>query len=169
MEVSLAIILIVCGLILLVLGFIGSVAPGPGPPLAFAALLLLEFGGVHDYNNLLLIAIGLVVLVIFVADYFIPIAATKKFGGSKQGVRGSTLGVVIGFIVMLWTGPLAIILGPFLGAMVGELIAGKPANEAAKVGLGTLMGFLVGVVGKLMTSFLILITFAYGVIAHFIN
>jgi uncharacterized protein YqgC (DUF456 family) len=59
-----------------------------------------------------------VVVVIQVLDYFIPAWGTKKFGGTKWGVWGSTIGLLLGFLM----GPLGIVLGPFVGAVVGELL-----------------------------------------------
>jgi uncharacterized protein len=82
-------------------------------------------------------------------DYIIPAWGTKKFGGSKKGVIGSILGLIIG---MIFFGPLGIILGPFVGAVAGELMAGKDNSAALKAGFGSFVGFLTGTLLKLIAS-----------------
>ena len=87
-------------------------------------------------------------MLIQVLDYFIPIWGTKKFGGTKIGVWGSVIGMIVG----LFFAPLGIILGPFVGAIIGELIAGKETKLAIKAGFGAFIGFLFGTIAKLIVG-----------------
>jgi len=154
------IILAVIGAALVLIGFIGSILPIiPGPPISWAGLLLLKWTDyVNDhgaaYENALWILLFFVVLVT-ILDYVVPILGTKKFGGSKRGVWGATIGVVVG----LFFGPLGIIIGPFLGAYIGEITTGKKEREALRAAWGSFMGFLLGVGLKLMVCGAILFFF----------
>lgn len=142
----------ILGSFLVLIGFFGSILPIiPGPPISWAGFLLLKWthyisGNPSGYQNVLWILLFFVVLVT-ILDYVVPIMGTKKYGGSKRGVWGATLGVVAG----LFFGPLGIILGPFIGAYLGEISTGKKDKEALRAAWGSLMGFLLGVGLKLMT------------------
>jgi uncharacterized protein YqgC (DUF456 family) len=145
------VLLAVLGAALVMIGFIGSILPViPGPPISWVGLLLLKWTDfVNDngeaYGNALWILLFFVVLVT-ILDYVVPIMGTKKFGGSKRGVWGATIGVVVG----LFFGPLGIIIGPFLGAFIGEITTGKKEREALRAAWGSFVGFLLGVGMKLM-------------------
>ena len=147
MDLTLAIL----GLALVLVGFIGSIMPIiPGPPISWAGFLLLKWTHYIDnraegYETALWVLLFFVVLVT-VLDYVVPILGTKKFGGSKRGVWGATIGVVVG----LFFGPLGIIIGPFLGAYIGEITTGKKDREALRAAWGSFVGFLLGVGMKLM-------------------
>ncbi len=147
MDISLAVL----GAALVLVGFIGSILPIiPGPPISWAGLLLLKWTDYADdhgaaYENTLWILLFFVVLVT-ILDYVVPIMGTKKYGGSKRGVWGATIGVVVG----LFFGPLGIIVGPFLGAFIGEITTGKKEKQALRAAWGSFMGFLLGVGLKLM-------------------
>ncbi|MBE9518450.1 MAG: DUF456 domain-containing protein [Bacteroidetes bacterium] len=147
MDITLAVL----GAALVLVGFLGSVLPIiPGPPISWAGLLLLKWTDYVDdhgaaYENALWILLFFVILVT-ILDYVVPIMGTKKYGGSKRGVWGATIGVVVG----LFFGPLGIIIGPFLGAYIGEITTGKKDREALRAAWGSFMGFLLGVGLKLM-------------------
>ena len=106
------------------------------------------------YENALWILLFFVILVT-ILDYVVPIMGTKRYGGSKRGVWGATIGVVVG----LFFGPLGIIIGPFLGAYIGEITTGKKDREALRAAWGSFMGFLLGVGLKLMVCGTILFFF----------
>ncbi len=144
------ILFITLGVVLLLLGLVGCIAPVlPGPPLAYAALLLLQISGVADLSWTTLCIWLLIVIVVQVLDFVVPSLGTKYTGGSDSGKRGALVGTILGIFVMPW----GIILGPFLGALVGELMAGRTTGEALLSGLGSLMGFLFGTVLKLALCF----------------
>lgn len=132
-------ILLLLGLLLMVGGIVGSFLPIiPGPPTSWLGLLLLHLTSKIETNwTFLGITLGIAVLVT-IADYIIPAIGTKKFGGSKYGIWGSTIGLVIGLIFT----PVGMILGLFLGALIGELINDrKDLKKALKASLGSVIGF----------------------------
>lgn len=139
-------VLLVLGFISLILGIVGCIAPFlPGPPLSYLALLLLHWTRFAQYPSSILWLFAALTVIVTVIDYFIPIWGTRKWGGSGAGVTGATIGLVLGFFFP----PLGIILGPFLGAVVGEYLAGKKTHEALKSGLGAFVGFILGTAIKL--------------------
>jgi uncharacterized protein YqgC (DUF456 family) len=147
MDITLAVL----GALLVLIGFFGSILPVlPGPPISWAGFLLLRWTSYADdrgtgYENTLWILLFFVI-VVTILDYVVPIMGTKKFGGSKRGVWGATIGVVVG----LFFGPLGIIIGPFLGAYIGEISTGKKEKEALRAAWGSFVGFMLGVGLKLM-------------------
>jgi len=135
-------ILIVIAAILIVLGLLGCFLPViPGPPLSFGGLLILHFTRWGDINTDLLLWLGIAAAIATALDYVFPVWATKRFGGSKRGVWGSTIGLVVG---LFFFPPLGIIIGPFVGAFIGEMTANQNQRSALKSALGSFVGFLLG-------------------------
>jgi len=144
------------------LGIIGCLVPVlPGPPLSYIGLVLIHFTRFADISSNLFIVLGVITVIVTVLDYVVPIWGTKKFGGSKYGIRGATVGLIIG----LFLGPVGIIVGPFVGAFVGELIFKDDVRYALKAGFGSLLGFLMGVGLKLAASAAITFYFIKSIIA----
>nr|WP_320000286.1 DUF456 domain-containing protein [uncultured Draconibacterium sp.] len=144
------ILLIVLGALFIISGVLGCVLPIiPGPPLSYIGLLLLHFTERYQFSSKFLIIWAAITVVVYVLDYLIPAWGTKKFGGSKRGVFGSIIGLVIG---MFFFPPFGIIIGPFIGAVVGELTIGKDSGDALKSGFGSFLGFLAGTLLKLIAS-----------------
>ncbi|MFC2091116.1 DUF456 domain-containing protein, partial [Bacteroidota bacterium] len=144
------IILVIAGAALIIIGFIGSALPViPGPPLAWVGYLFLKWTDFisdnEHYETALYITLFLVILVT-VLDYVVPVWGTKKWGGSKAGMWGATIGLIIG----MFGGPIGIIVGPFVGAFIAETITGKQQKEALRAAWGSFLGFLLGVGMKLM-------------------
>lgn len=143
------IFLIILSGILIFVGFLGCVLPIlPGLPIGYIGLLVLHFTDKVQFSTQFLIVWAAIVVVLQVLDSVIPVWGTKKFGGSKKGVWGSTIGLVVG----LFFGPWGIVLGPFLGAVAGEFLAGKQTQEAIRAGFGAFVGFLSGTVLKLIAA-----------------
>lgn len=144
-------VLIILGFILLIAGLIGCIVPAiPGPPLSFVALILLQIathGEAFTTNEL--IFWGLLTVVVTVIDYIIPVAGAKKYGASKIGIWGSIIGLLIGIIFFP---PFGMFIGTFLGAIGGELIAGKHSPDALKAGWGVFIGTMLGIGIKLAAS-----------------
>ena len=139
--------LLIVGLILMIGGIAGCILPLlPGPPLCFLALLIQQLNGAPPFTTNFLLIWGSITIVVTVLDYVIPVYGTKKFGGSKYGIWGCTLGLLVG----LWLGPLGIIIGPFVGAFIGEIIASNNSSTALKSAFGSFLGFLVGTLLKLV-------------------
>ena len=141
------ILLIILGAICLLTGIIGCVLPVlPGVPLAYVGILLLQLTERVQFSWQFLVIWAVVVVVVQALDYFVPAWGTKRFGGSKWGIWGSTIGMLIGLFFGVW----GIILGPFIGAVVFELIDGKNTHAALRAGWGSFVGLMTGTILKLI-------------------
>ena len=142
------ILFIAIGSILLILAFIGCVVPVlPGPVLALAGLLCARGVAPHENPSLgMLSAAACLVAVITVLDYIVPAMGARKFNCSRMGVFGCVAGTITGLFFM----PFGLILGPFLGAMLGELIAGKKIQQSLKGAAGAFIGYATGILLKLV-------------------
>lgn len=148
-------------IMLMILGIAGCLLPIlPGPPLAYLGLVALHFTRFADISRNMFIILGVIAVVVTVIDYVVPIWGTRQFGGSKYGMRGATVGLIIG----LFLGPPGIIIGPFIGAFVGELIFKDDIRYALKAGFGSLLGFLTGVGLKLAAALLMTFYFVKALI-----
>ena len=155
------ILLIIGGILLMIGGLAGSVLPMlPGIPLSYVGILLLHFTSLVDFSPTFLIVWLLIVIIVQVLDYLIPIWGTKLFGGSKYGTWGSTIGIIVG----LFFSPIGIILGPFLGAVIGELIYGNNFSKALKAGFGAFLGFLTGTIAKLIIALVLIFFFVRAIV-----
>ena len=143
-------IYLVLGGLFAVIGLVGSIVPVlPGPPLAYVTLWMMWLYNSEEISISTLIVAGVIMIVITVLDYIAPVWLTKKGGGSKVGERGAIIGLIIG----LFLGPLGIILGPFFGAVIAELIYdGSNSQRAFRSGLGSFLSFFVGTGIKLAIS-----------------
>ena len=154
-------LLLALAIVLMILGIAGCLLPVlPGPPLTYLGLVVLHFTRFADIGKNLFIILGIVAVVVTVIDYIVPIWGTRQFGGSKYGMRGATVGLIIG----LFLGPPGIIIGPFIGAVVGEMIFKDDIRYALKAGFGSLLGFLTGVGLKLAASLLMTFYFIKALI-----
>jgi uncharacterized protein YqgC (DUF456 family) len=90
-----------------------------------------------------------ITLVVTVMDYVIPVYGTRKFGGTRYGMWGCTIGLIAGVFFPPW----GLIIGPFAGALVGELIGNNNSDKALKAALGSFVGFLFGTLLKLIACF----------------
>jgi len=125
------ILFVLLGLLCMFIGILGSFMPVlPGAPISWVGLLLLHLTEAIPMNFTYLgVTLGIAILV-FILDYIIPAIGTKKFGGSKYGVFGTTLGLIIGIIAPI---PFGIIIGPFVGAYIGEMLYQNNSKVATKV------------------------------------
>ena len=138
----------------MLLGILGSFLPIlPGPITSWVGLLLLHFTNAIPMNWVFLgITLGIAIAV-WLLDYMIPALGAKKFGGSKAGMIGATLGLVLGIVFL---GPLGIIIGPFMGAFVGEQLSKNDSKRAFKAAIGSFLGFLTSTLIKFIISIIYL-------------
>ncbi len=142
---------IALGFLFIILGLMGFLIPAlPGPPVAYAGLWLQQIREPDAYSATFLLTWGAIVMVVLVLDYYIPVWGTKKLGGSKYGMWGCT----IGFLAAFWLGPWGIIIGPFAGAFLGELLANQTQKKALKAAFGAFLGFLGGSLFKIIVCLL---------------
>jgi hypothetical protein len=141
-------LLITLGALLLLVGFLGCILPViPGPSISFLALIVLESTGLIDFDNQLLWTLFFIMVIITVIDYVIPIWFVRKAGASRKAMVGSALGLIIGIFAFP---PLGIIIGPFVGAFVGELMQTNDTSKALKGGLAAFAGFVFGSLLKII-------------------
>ena len=138
------IVLLVLGFVLMLTGILGSFLPVlPGTPVSWLGLLLLHLtAAVPDDWWFLGITLA-IALIVFAMDYLIPALGTKKFGGTKAGMIGTTLGLVVAIVFPI-LGILGIIIWPFVGAFLGELLNKADQKSALKAAFGSFIGFLTG-------------------------
>lgn len=158
--------LVLIGVICMLIGILGSFLPVlPGPPISWLGLLLLHLT-IAVPNNWFFLAVTFVIAIgVTVLDYIIPAAGTKKFGGSKYGIWGSILGLLVAIIFPI-LGPLGIIVWPFVGALVGELLHNKDQNRALKAAFGSFIGFITGTFLKFIVTLIYAGLFVAIVLDH---
>jgi uncharacterized protein YqgC (DUF456 family) len=136
---------------LVLVGLAGLVLPGlPGAPLLFGGLFLAawmeDFAFVGPWT---LTALGLMAVLTYAVDFVAGALGAKKFGASKYAMIGAFAGAVVG----IFFGLPGLLLGPFCGAVAGELMAKRSFEEATAAGVGTTIGLLVGVAAKMTLAF----------------
>lgn len=147
--------LLILGFCLIIGGIIGSILPAlPGLPLSWLGLLCLFFIPEIQINYWLLGITLLFTIVISILDYIIPAQGTKKFGGTKYGIWGTNIGLVIGFFIPI---PFGFIIGAFLGAFIGELIYNSNDQKRAfNAAIGSFLGFIAGTFMKVFYGLILL-------------
>jgi uncharacterized protein YqgC (DUF456 family) len=150
--------------IFMFLGIIGSFLPVlPGPLTSWIGLLILHLTDAVPMNWTFLIITFIIALGIWLLDYIIPAMGTKKFGGSRAGMIGTTVGLIIGLIFL---GPFGIIIGPFAGAFIGELMNKSDSQTAMKAAFGSFLGFLTSAFIKFIVA---VIFFGFYLVKFFDN
>lgn len=150
-------ILLIVSAGLIITGIIGSFLPIiPGPITSWLGLLAICQIQDFSANNTLLTITFIVAITIFITDYFIPIIGSKYFGGSKYGIVGTSIGLLIGLFSPI---PFGIIIGAFLGALIGEYFGGKSVSEGIKPAIGSLVGIISSSIIKFITGFSFLIIY----------
>ncbi len=143
-------------ILLFIISFIGLVYPIiPSAVFLFGGIIL--YGLLFSFTpfNWLFWTIQvLLLLLLFIADYVANLIGVKKFGGSKAGIWGSTIGIIVGPFIIPVVG---ILIGPFLGAIIAELAVNKKEwKQAVRIGVGSVIGFISSVVTKgLIQAFMI--------------
>lgn len=147
------------GAVLMILGILGSFLPVlPGIPFSWLGLLLLYLAPSVPINYWVLgISLALAVI-IYVLQLVIPAMGTKKYGGSKSGMWGATIGLVIGIFVPI---PLGIIIGAFVGAFIGEIINKSDSKSALRAAYGSFIGLLASTFMEFIVSVGFLLFFIY--------
>lgn len=149
--------------VLVVIGLLGTVLPAlPGLPLVFGGMLLAAW--VDDFEKIsifTIVVLGLLTLLSVVVDFWASAAGAKRVGASRLAVIGAVVGTIAG----LFFGLIGVFVGPFIGALAGELLQRRSVHhgdigDAAKIGLGTWMGIILGTVLKLALAFMMIGLFA---------
>ena len=159
------IIIIICT-VLLLLGLLGCFIPIiPGPPLAYIALLILTAFTDYECSDGFLWQWAGIVVLVTIADYWLQIYGVKKFGGTKKAINGTMIGLFVGICTPI---PLGFIIGPFFGALIGAYLDNKDdVLKVIKIATGALIGFVGGLVLKLVVCFYLLREFYLTIQEYF--
>lgn len=152
-----SLIIIIC-VVLLVLGLLGCFVPViPGPPLAYAALLILSIFTDCKFEDSFLVQWAGIVIAVTVADFWLQVYGVKKFGGTKKAINGTMIGLFVGVFAPI---PFGFIIGPFAGAFIGAYLDEKEdMMKVLKIASGALIGFIGGLVLKLVVCVYLLYEF----------
>ena len=149
--------------ILLVTGIAGMILPGlPGAVLVWLGIVAYGFLNPHVHWSMTFFLLeGLLALLTYAVDYLATVWGVKKFKGTTAGAVGAILGMTFVFIM----GPPGLIIGPFIGAVTGELLYGGEMRQALTSGFGTFVGFLVATFARLLICGIMISWFVAKVIA----
>lgn len=152
-------VLLIAGFVCCLIGILGSFLPVlPGVSISWLGLILLYFTKSIPANYWVLGSTFIIMITISVLDYTIPAASAKKFGGTKYGVYGCNIGLILGFFFP----PIGFIILPFVGAFIGELVFNyRDHRRAFRSALGALSGFLLSVFIKFLVCLSFLFVFIY--------
>jgi uncharacterized protein YqgC (DUF456 family) len=141
---------IIAGILILV-GIAGTILPAlPGVPLVFAGMLLGAWA--NDFQEVpvwVVVLLGVMTLLSLAVDFFASLLGAKRAGASKKALWGAAIGTFAG----MFFGIPGLLLGPFVGAVAGEMMGGREWREASKVGFGTWLGIAIGTALKLALAF----------------
>ena len=154
-------VIFIIAFVLLFLGLLGSMIPGlPGPPLSYIGILLIHFFAGTQFSTSFLLTWAVIVILVFLLDYFMQVWGVKKFGGGRKAIIGTFLGLFMG----LFFPPIGLLLGPFFGAFIGALLEVRgDNNRALKVAVGSFIGFVTGTILKLVISSVLLYYAIYNI------
>ncbi len=146
---------------LLAVGMAGLILPVvPGTALILAGFVV--YGLIAGFEQLtwgFWLGQGLLALASHLLDYLATVLGVRMQGGSRAAVWGALLGLLAIFVI----GPFGIVLGPLVGAMAGELLMGQPHDRALRSGVGTVLGLLLGILGKLLLGCIMCLWFVLRV------
>jgi uncharacterized protein len=149
-----SLLLWVLGAVLVVVGLAGTLLPLlPGIPLMLVGMILAAWA--DDFTRIggvTLVILAVLTALSFVIELAAAALGAKRVGASREAIAGAALGTVLGFFL----GLAGLILGPFVGALAGELMARRDPARAVHVGIGAWVGFLVGTIAKLAVAFMML-------------
>ena len=143
---------------LIAVGLAGTIVPVlPGVPVVFAGMLLAAWAdGFAHVGTVTLVVLGMLAAIALVIDVIAGLHGARRVGASRQAVVGAALGTIVG----LFLGIPGLLVGPFAGALLGELVAGSGMHKATRVGAGAWLGYVLGAVAKLAICFAMLGIFA---------
>ncbi len=153
-------VLIIIGSLLAIGGILGSILPVlPGPILGYGALILLQLTSKHPFSLMFFVVWAVIIAILTFLDYVIPLRWTKRYGGSKRGIRGSTIWLVLSVLVLpilgisIWPfGLFGLIWWPLIWAYIGEKLSGKSHRHALRSARWARIGFVTGSLLKLIVS-----------------
>ena len=154
-------VLVALAAILMLVGVLGSFLPMlPGIPISWIGLLLLHLTGSIPMNYTFLGVTLLITIIIFALQYAIPALGTKYLGGSKQGMWGATIGLFAGIFIPV---PFAILIAPFVGAYIGEILNKADSHTALRAASGSFIGLLASTFMEFVVTAIFLLLYIWKV------
>ena len=141
-------------------GLVGTIVPAlPGVPLVFAGLLLGAWAGNFIQVSWTTVGIlGALTILAWLIDFLAAAMGAKRLGASQRAFWGAAFGAVVG----MFFGIPGIVLGPFVGAVVAEISAGRSVHQASRAGYGAWIGVVLGTAAKLAIAFLMVGVFIFS-------
>ena len=154
--------LFVLAAVMILAGLVGTILPAlPGVPLIFAGMLLAAWAdGFMHISVWTMVLLGFLCLLAVAVDVVASLLGAKRVGASGWALFGAAVGTFAGFFF----GIPGLLLGPFVGALAGELVAGGTMRRATEVGIGTWIGLLFGTLAKIALSFAMLGIFIFALV-----
>lgn len=147
------IVWIIIGSLFVIAGIAGAFLPVlPGAPLSYIALLILQFALGAPFSWTFLVIWGIVVAVVATLDGLIPAEGARRMGGSRYGIWGCLIG---GFLGVLMFPPFGLLIGPIVGAFIGEWMYGRKTDSAFRAAMGSFVGFLIASLLKVSVSLIL--------------
>ena len=145
------VLLWILGAVLVLVGLAGVILPAlPGTILIFAGLLLAAWAdGFARVGTATLVAIGVIAAASYLVEFGAAALGAKHLGASRRAMAGAALGTLFG----LFFGLPGLILGPFVGAVVGELTVAPDVRRAGRAGVSAWIGFAIGTAVKIGLAF----------------
>ncbi|MDQ0975833.1 hypothetical protein F4694_001798 [Bacillus niacini] len=146
-------------IVLFIIGFVGLVYPIiPSVLFLLAGYILYGvFFSFEPFGWFFWVIQSFFIILLFVADYIANMIGVQKYGGSKAGVWGSTIGLLVGPFIIPFLG---ILVGPFIGAVGAELLVNKrDFKNSLKIGFGSVVGFISSVITKAIIQTLMIVYF----------
>jgi uncharacterized protein YqgC (DUF456 family) len=140
----------------MIIGIIGSIVPVlPGPLSSWVGLFIFSnIGGVEVSGKLIIICL-IIAIGIFILDYIIPIYTSKRFGASRYGIIGASIGIILG----LFFAPFGIFIGALIGSITGEMILNKNFKKSLKSAFGVFLGFIISGFTKSLITIIFLVLY----------
>ena len=158
--------LLILSFLIMITGIIGSVIPVlPGPLSSWLGLFIFSNISTVKVDSKILVFTLIIALIIFILDYIVPIYTSKKFGASKFGIIGASIGTIIG----LFLPPFGIIFGALIGAIAGELFLNKNFEKSMKAAAGVFLGLMVSGFTKALISIVFLLIYINLFLENFKN
>ena len=156
------ILLYVLAALLIVIGIAGTIVPAlPGIPVVFLGMVLAAWAG--DFTQIgwvTLTVLGVLTALALLVDLLASLLGAKRVGASGWALFGAAVGIIVG----MFFGIPGLILGPFVGAVLGELIAGSTLHRSTVVGVGAWLGFVFGTLAKIALCFTMLGVFLLALV-----
>lgn len=153
------ILLWILAILIVIGGLAGTIIPAlPGVPMVFGGLVLAAWvGGFEKVGMTTIIVLGVLTAVAWLVDFLAASLGAKRLGASPRAFWGAAFGAIIG----MFFGIPGVVLGPFVGAVVAEISAGRDMQQAGRAGYGAWLGVVFGTAAKLAIAFLMVGIFVF--------